>query len=206
MSILIVTLGFDEKFQVRAVMRRFKEINKVIIVGSFNDEKANNALRNLEDIIGKIAGVSYEVLEVNPYSFEDIVVSISKIIHKYEGNKFILNLSGGMRILILGVTFAFFINNINAEIEIETEDFKRLATVNINDFMPISISVDCLNILKAVALGYNTINSISSFLKLPLSTVWRKIKELRSEGLLTENNQLTAKGSLLLKIHENNFS
>ncbi|AEE94624.1 CRISPR associated DNA-binding protein, Csa3 [Acidianus hospitalis W1] len=205
MNILLVTIGFDEKFQIRALMRRFKEIDKVVIVGYFNEERAKKALESFINVINT-AGVSYELLEVNPYSFDDLIVRISKFINKNKGNRLIVNLSGGMRILILGVILSFIINYVDAEIEVETEDFKTVVSIRLKDLMPISLSNDHINILKAIKEGYVSINSLHSYLKIPLSTVWRRVKELISEGLLTEDLQLTYRGKLLLKIYESNFS
>jgi CRISPR-associated protein Csa3 len=205
MNILLVTIGFDEKFQIRALMRRFKEIDKVVIVGYFNEERAKKALESFINVINT-AGVSYESLEVNPYSFDDLIVRISKFINKNKGNRLIVNLSGGMRILILGVILSFIINYVDAEIEVETEDFKTAVSIRLKDLMPISLSNDHINILKAIKEGYVSINSLHSYLKIPLSTVWRRVKELKSEGLLTEDLQLTYRGKLLLKIYESDFS
>lgn len=205
MNILLVTIGFDEKFQIRALMRRFKEIDKVVIVGYFNEERAKKALESFINVINT-AGVNYELLEVNPYSFDNLIVRISKFINKNKGNRLIVNLSGGMRILILGVILSFIINGVDAEIEVETEDFKTVVSIRLKDLMPISLSNDHINILKAIKEGYDSINSLHSYLKIPLSTVWRRVKELKSEGLLTEDLQLTYRGKLLLKIYESDFS
>lgn len=208
MNILVVTLGFDEKFLIRAFMRRFNELNKVVIVGSFDNEKSMNALRSFEDLIQKVGGPSYDVLEVKPYPFDELVVRVSQFIRKYKGSRFILNLSGGMRIIILGVLFAFLINGVDAEIEVETENFEHLINFKISDFKPVDLSDIHLNILKAIKDGYRTVNSIHKYLGIPLSTVWRRVQEMKDQGILAEDAELklTNKGELLLKIHEIDFS
>lgn len=208
MSILVVTLGFDEKFLIRSFMRRFGELDKVVIIGSFDNERSINALQSFENIVKKVGGPPYEILEVKPYPFDELIVKVSQVIRRNKGSKFILNLSGGMRILILGVLFAFLINDVDAEIEMETENFEYLTSFRISDLKPVPLSDVHLNILRAIRDGYDTINSIHNYLSIPLSTVWRRVKEMKENGLLAEETKLkiTSKGQLILKIHEIGFS
>ncbi|WP_338602900.1 CRISPR-associated CARF protein Csa3 [Sulfolobus tengchongensis] len=198
--ILIVTLGFDEKFQIRAIMRRAPNLEKVIITGSFKEEKAKKALDSLMEFF-KMTGFSFELVEVDPHDFYGTVVTMSRLILSNQGKEFVVNLSGGMRSLILAVLSSFILTNMDAEVEVETEDFKKVITFKISDLRAPSLSADHINILDAISKGYNTVNSIHNLLNMPLSTVWRRLRELRSDGLVTEDNRLTEKGKLMLKLY-----
>ncbi|QXJ32146.1 CRISPR-associated CARF protein Csa3 [Saccharolobus shibatae] len=200
--ILVLTLGFDEKFQYRALMRQGKSIEKVIIVGGFEEEKAKKALVSLTNFL-KTVNVPYEVVEVDPRDFENIVEKVGKVIINYAGKDFTVNLSGGMRLMILAVFSAFLLTGIDAIVEIETEDLTKVYYFKVSDvtFPSLSLTKDHLTILKAIKDGYSSANVISKNTEIPLTTTWRRLNELRKEKFIDESNKLTMKGELLLKIY-----
>ncbi|QGA53927.1 CRISPR locus-related DNA-binding protein [Sulfolobus sp. E5-1-F] len=200
--ILIFTLGFDEKFQYRALMRHGKNVEKVIIVGSFREEKAKKALESLTNFI-KTVEVPYEVVDVDPIDFENIVTKVGKVILQNAGKEFVANLSGGMRLIVLGVFSAFLLTGIDAVIEIETEDFTKVYQFKMSDvtFTSLSLTKDHLAILKAIKDGYSSANSISKTTEISLTTTWRRLNELKKEKLIDDSNKLTMKGKLLLEIY-----
>ncbi|QIW23753.1 CRISPR locus-related DNA-binding protein [Sulfolobus sp. S-194] len=198
--ILVVTLGFDEKFQIRALMRRFTDLEKVIIVGSFDDERAKKALESFESVL-KSAQVNYELVEVDPHDFYDTIITITrKIINNNKGRRFVLNISGGMRILIIEVLFAFIFSGLEAEVEIESEDFNTVVSFRLSDMYPVHLTQDHLRILMSIKDGYTSVNSIHLRINLSLSTTWRRLKELREMGLIDDENKLTVKGELVIKM------
>ncbi|BCU69796.1 CRISPR-associated CARF protein Csa3 [Stygiolobus caldivivus] len=197
MVVLFTTLGFDEKFQVRAFMRWFRELESVVVIGSFSEERAKKALNSLLDVANK-ANVKYDVLEVNPYDTVDMVVKIGGKIEEYKGKELVFNLSGGMRVISLTVLLVLSLKDVDAKVEVETEDMRHLATLNVRDFRPLSVSEEHLKVLSAVKAGYNSVNSIHKYLDLPLSTVWRRVKDLKEMGLVDENMRVTFRGELVL--------
>ena len=197
MVVLFTTLGFDEKFQVRAFMRWFRELEGVVVIGSFKEERAKKALNSLLNVVNT-ANVKYDVLEVDPYDTVDMVVKIGGKIEEYKGKELVFNLSGGMRVITVTVLLVLFLKDVNAKVEIETEDMRHLTSLNVRDFRPVSVSEEHLKILGAVKAGYNSVNSIHKYLDLPLSTVWRRVKDLKDMGLVDENMKLTFRGELVL--------
>ena len=198
MTVLFTTLGFDEKFQVRAVMRWGRELEEVVIMGSFEEERAKKALDSLTNLL-KTTNIKYEVLEVNPHDILDAVIKIGNKIEEFKGKKMVFNLSGGMRILMLASLLAILIKDVDATIEVETEDMKYLATVEVRDFKPVKLTEDHLKVLKAISEGFNSVNSIRNHLDMPLSTVWRRVRDLKEMGLVDENLKLTFKGELVVR-------
>jgi len=199
MKVLLVSLGFDEKFQIRSVMRNYKEIDKVVIIGRLDNEKSKKALDSLSEFL-RTTGVDFEFVEVDPHDFNDTVAKLISIISKYKSKGFIVNLSGGMRILIIEILVAFTLSGINAKVEVETEDFLSVITFETDYLRPLSLSPDHINILNAIRKGYNTITAIHKYVGLPLSTTWRRVKDLQREGLITEDLRLTEKGELAIRI------
>ncbi|MBP1357763.1 MAG: CRISPR locus-related DNA-binding protein [Sulfolobus sp.] len=202
---LITTLGFDEKFQVRSVMRHGNELEKVVIVKPKDDnEKARKALENFQELLNRL-GIPNEVLEIDVNDFTNAVVSIAKKVFKMKDKKIVVNISGGMRALIVELISTFLITGIMAEFELETEDFKSLITFSSLDIKYGNLGTDELNILLAVKRGFNTVNKVKNYLNIPLTTAWRRIKKLESEGCITRKDDklsLTVRGTILSEIYE----
>jgi CRISPR-associated protein Csa3 len=196
-TVLLTTLGFDEKFQVRAFMRWFKELEGVVIFGSFENDLAKKALNSLVGVINS-ANVKYEVVEVNPYDFKELVFKVGRKLEDYKGKKLVFNLSGGMRVLSVALLLTLLLKDVDAIVELETEDFKGYFQFSTSDFKPVSLSKDHLEVLKAIKEGYNTVNSIHKRLNMPLSTVWRRVNDLKEMGLIDNGMRLTFKGELVL--------
>ncbi|AAK41677.1 CRISPR locus-related DNA-binding protein [Saccharolobus solfataricus] len=200
--ILILTLGFDEKFQYRALMRQGKNVDKVIIIGGFEEEKAKKALESLVNFL-RTVNVPFEIVEVDPRDFENVIENVGKVIVNNAGKDFMVNLSGGMRLMILAVFSAFLLTGIDATIEIETEDLTKVYYFRVSDVTSPSLFLTKahLTILKAIKDGYSSANMISKTTGIPLTTTWRRLNELRKEKFIDEFNKLTIKGEILLKIY-----
>lgn len=200
--ILILTLGFDVKFQLRALVGRAKGLEKVAIVGEFKNEKAKNALDTVVNFLNTV-NLPYDIIEVNIHDFQDIVTKVAKYILSNPGKEFLANLSGGMRLMIIAVLTAFLLTGIDAELEIETEDFTTVYNFRVKDIFPLSIPLtnDHIEVLKALDEGFNSVNSISRRTGIPLTSTWRRLNELRKDGLIDDSNKLTAKGKIIVKIY-----
>jgi len=201
--IAIFTLGFDTKFQIRALVKRAKSVEKVVIVGGFAEEKAKNALEDFTSFLNEVS-IPYEIKEVDPHDFQGIVIEVGKLIISDPGKDFLINLSGGMRLLNFAVFSAFLLTGVDAEVEIETEDFKSVYNFRVKDVLPLSIPLtkDHIEILKAIYNGLNSTSSISKRAGIPLTTTWRRLNELKKEGLIDDSNNLTSKGKIIVKIYE----
>ena len=200
--ILILTLGFDVKFQLRALTGRAKELEKVVIVGEFKNEKAKNALDIIVNFLNTV-NLPYEVIEVDIHDLQDIVTKVAKYILSNAGKNFIVNLSGGMRLMGIAVLAVFLLTGIDAEIEVETEDFATTYKFRVKDIMSLSkpLTKDHIEVLKAINEGLSSASSISKKNGIPTTSVWRRLKELRREGLIDSSNRLTNKGRLLVGIY-----
>ena len=201
--IAIFTLGFDIKFQIRALVKRAKGVDKVVIIGGFSEEKSKKALEDFTSFLNEVS-IPYKSIEVDPHDFQDIVVKVGKLIVSNPGEEFLINLSGGMRLLNFAVFSAFLLTGVDAEVEIETEDFKTVYNFRVKDVLPLSIPLtkDHIEILKAIYDGLNSTSSISKRAGVPLTTTWRRLNELKKEGLIDDSNNLTNKGKIIVKIYE----
>ncbi|MCY0860531.1 MAG: CRISPR-associated CARF protein Csa3 [Sulfolobaceae archaeon] len=211
---LVTTLGFDEKFQIRSLMRHSGEVEEVIIVkpkeadeNKDTAKKARAALNSFQEILNKL-GVKYEVIDIEINNLEAALIKLVQRFKELKGKKVVVNVSGGMRALILEVIFSFLILGMDVDFEMETEDFSALLTFSSNDVNFTELDEDEKALLIAVNKGVNTVNRLHKNLNIPLSTAWRRVRKLESKGCLkrtaTENAnsklELTLKGRILAEV------
>jgi len=115
--LVVFPVGFDEKFIVRALMRRREDVDglirgdKLIAVlpeGYRDEQRALNALNAIESIVGPIVGEENIVhLEV-PSTGDEMVATIKRSIEdNLTRDRVVLAvLSGGMRPLVVGTLLA----------------------------------------------------------------------------------------------------
>ena len=131
MKVLALTLGFDEKFAIRALLRAGLSFGDkaLIFLAEPLDERAVKAWKVVEDIISRyFSGVTIEAIKVNVADFYGSVRKISEKLKAEvnEGSQLIINLSGGMRALILEVLIAAHMLRLKGEVEVEFENFMGL--------------------------------------------------------------------------------
>jgi len=131
LKVLALTLGFDEKFAIRALLRAGLSFGDkaLIFLAEPLDERAVKAWKVVEDIISRyFSGVTIEAIKVNVADFYGSVRKISEKLKAEvnEGSQLIINLSGGMRALILEVLIAAHMLRLKGEVEVEFENFMGL--------------------------------------------------------------------------------
>jgi len=139
--------------------------------------------------------INLEVVKTN--DFEDIIVGIAKLVKQNLGKEFIADLTDAELQKALATISAFFLLDVNATILINDKQF---TTTDISP-MKIPLTNDHISIIKAIDEGYTSVSSISKRTGIPLTSTWRRIKELRKDGIINESIDLTYKGKLLLKIY-----
>jgi len=189
MKLLVLTLGFDEKFAVRALLRAGLSFGDkaVIFLAEPLDERAIKAWRTVEDIVSRyFSGVNVKTVKVDVSEFYDAVATIAEKLREESKNvnKVIINLSGGMRILILEVLVAAHLLKLKALVEIEFENFLGLAKFPL-ELLRIELSEKEKLILKyVVSRKETTITNIANALELSKTTAHRKVWKLASQGLI----------------------
>ena len=90
---------------------------------------------------------------------------------------------------------AFLLTGVDAEVEIEKEDFKSLYNFRVKDVLPLStlLTKDHTEVLKAVYDQLISTSSISKRGEISLTTTWRRLNELKKEGLIDDFNNLTSR-------------
>ncbi len=201
--LLVYTLGFDEKFAIRAFTRHDLNIgDKVLLITARPVvERVEKAYLTLEEFIRKYyqGKIDLELFPVNLSSFIDAVCTIKdRFIREFSNNIFdriIINLTGGLRVLVLSTFTAllFLPENITKHkyihIEVEFEDSSRLIEIPSQIIHIITFANTLTDEKKKVLRfllekGKSTIPDISASLALDPSTVRRHIYDLNEMGLV----------------------
>jgi len=189
MRLILLTLGFDEKFAVRGILRYAPKPKDVIaiITASPLVDKAEKALKTLMDILKSYAGIeNIEIVEVSVSNPESAKHKIKEFISRYEC-ELIANLSGGMRALILITLAAVLSTNRNAMIELETENLENIVTLDPEFFRPDSIDESDKRILRKIAeMGGVRLDEFAEVIGKSRTTTYRILKKLVNAGYLEE--------------------
>lgn len=185
---LIATLGFDEKFCYRAILRHgIKEGDEIILITAERVEKVEKAYEWIRKLIQTSFSdkVEIKLIQIDFKSLETSIRQLVEILNNAEG-KVIVNLSGGMRVLIAIVLLAcIFVSN-KAKIEIETEDFSAIVEIpnSLISLIKSKPSEIHLEILKRIKEGSKTVEEIAKKLERDESTIRRHLIELEAKGLV----------------------
>lgn len=193
---LVASFGFDERFVVRAIIRHGIGVGDLLLlITSTSTEKTLTAYNYVKDLASKV-GAQVELLQLGDkvYSFPDLVTELKRILlellKSYDGITILL--SGGMRVLVLGLyTAALLIpQNVKERIslEIDTED-RGIHIAIPNELLYILTPPDLgarINVLRAVVESPGlTIEELSQRLGKDESTIRRQIQTLAKLKLIT---------------------
>ncbi len=201
--ILLTTFGFDEKFQIRAVLNHGKDIEKVIIVTSITDiDKAKKALSSFTSFLDN-SSIKYEIIKVDPVNFINSVAVIAYSLPT--DKKIIANLSGGMRAIIMEALTALALKGVDADVEIETEDFQGKIFFKVSDLTRGDINSDHLLILREIWRGNRSIYKLAKATGMSTSAVSRKLSKLLKYGYIRREDTsyiLNNKGMIMALMME----
>lgn len=186
--IIAFTFGFDERFAVRAMVRRSvsKDDEVAVIVPSYRlDERGEKALTALNDFVTRyINQEGVKRYEVDIDDFYQAVSSMAEIIRSWTARPIVLNLSGGMRLLIIEVFTAAVMSGIPITIEMETEDGKTYTEFKTADIQTYELEPLDVEILKLLTRSKMTLKIIADSLNVSRPTAWRHVKKLKDLGLV----------------------
>jgi len=201
MTYIIAPLGFDIRPVIRAMMDSgFADLKGVylIVPKGEKDQRVETALSEVKKV-AQLGGLNeLKKVEVDYSDFFQAILSIRKLIDSISisGEKIIVSLGGGMRVLVTEVLIACIIANeaqrkmLEVFIYPESGEGTRVSFV-VQDVITISNLHEeefrLLNVIKE--MRYGSITSISEKLKIPKSTAWKKINKLVEMGLVREERR-----------------
>lgn len=190
--VIITTLGFEEKFTVRSITRHgLDKGDKIVLITGPKVERSEKAISFIKEFISKYypLEVSLNIWDIPVHDIYSMVSRIKQILMEEvkEADRVIVNLSGGMRILILAVFLALTLINIpSLTLEVEAEDSSTLITIPSEILQLPRIEGSKLEILKILV---NTgkpmsIDEIAETLSRDESTIRRHVQKLRKLKLV----------------------
>jgi len=198
---LIATFGWTEQFVLSSILRHGVGAGDriVLLIPDRRDGKSEAVLRDFESFLSRYSeGVRLSIERIPLDSFDRMVARISEIfqgISSKAPEKIIINLSGGMRALILATYIATLLTfSENVVIELETEDREksyRIPNLSIKGLVKLT-EIDKKILENLGEEGADT-SKLLRHLKIPRSTLHKRLRELESRGLIS----IERKGRLL---------
>jgi len=191
MKVLALTLGFDERFAVRAMMRGGISSGDRIVVFMAEpvEERASRCLQVVREFLSRyVRDVEFRVLKVDVGRFEEAVSRIRRGLQEAVrgAEEVVLNLSGGMRALILEVLSAALLLGLDCMVEVELENLTGVVSFPIRLLRASKLSRGDLEILSRLLKtgGWVSLSELSRVSKMPRSTVHKRLRRLIEIGLV----------------------
>lgn len=197
-KLLILTIGFDEKFPLRAVMRRGVSPGDVVLLVTASpiEERVKKAINMFRRMMLNVAkDVDIQILELPVENPVESIRLIRRKVDEVKADKVELNLSGGMRILLLEVLLALSPLRLDIPVEMELENGRAIVEIDLKWFRATAPNYEEMEIMKAVKerqpatldmlVKYFTIKeNETKYMKYPRSTLHRKLSKLVNAGFL----------------------
>jgi len=208
---LILTLGFDERFCFRAILRHgIKEGDEVVLITAGLVDRVKKAYEWIKTVVERSYDVEVKLIEVDVKNLMKAILDVVKILDEYKDWNVIVNLSGGMRILTIIMLFALTIKPMrHIKVEIELEDLSALIEIPTQLFavgdVKSKLTNEKIEVLKLIS-RFEEVKEIVKVLGKDASTVRRHIASLVEMGLVSVEKRkplkvkLTDFGELILKV------
>jgi len=182
--IVAVTFDSDEKFAVKALLRHYSERRRVVAIvpEGYQDDRALSVLNDFVKRYVNEEGV--ELIKVPIGDFHGSVLTLARTFRSWAERPIILNLSGGMRLLVVEALCAALISRVPMTIEVESEDGKALVAFITDDLSIPEIDEVDRQIIESLARGVRTLDPLSERLGISKPTVWRRLRRLERAGMV----------------------
>ncbi|HIP58771.1 MAG TPA: CRISPR locus-related DNA-binding protein [Archaeoglobus profundus] len=208
---LILTLGFDERFCFRALLRHeIKEGDEIVLITAGLVDKVKKAYEWIKTVVERSYDVKIKLIEIDVKNLMKAILDVVNLLDEYKDWNVIVNLSGGMRILTIIMLFALTIKSMrHIKVEIELEDLSALIEIPTQLFVVGDVKSKLTNekieILKLIS-QFEEVKKIVEVLGKDASTIRRHIASLVEMGLVNVEKRkplkvkLTDFGELILKV------
>jgi CRISPR locus-related DNA-binding protein len=191
---LVTTIGFDERFVVRALIRYLENIDHFIgILSTPIEQRALQAISNIKNFIDKYVvdsgkRLAYEFIEIDITDPYEAIARLKRIFTS--NNEYIVNLSGGMRALTIATFIAFIISRARGEIEIELENLQGRISIDPRIVTAGPLNSDEEKIVNTIKkLGRATYRDIMKETGIPRATLFKHLSSLRSRGVIDQQRE-----------------
>ncbi|MBI2130341.1 CRISPR locus-related DNA-binding protein, partial [Candidatus Woesearchaeota archaeon] len=177
---------------------KFSPDKVIIITSKPKDEKKSISRKSIKSIRDKYKTIKIEVADTSVYEIPKIVNDVCKIIDKEykSGNDMLLHISEGRKTQSLGVLFAGFIKKDKIKgVYYLVEETNKALHMPLLDF---KLSATKTMILRELASGNKKVADIIRKSKKSKAMIYAHINELKKEGYITENLEITDAGRICI--------
>jgi CRISPR locus-related DNA-binding protein len=212
MKTFIATLGWTEWPVASAIIKHglSKGDRIILFTPEKKDDRSKVAVNEVKNFVSKFAP-SVEVSEV-PVPVHDPargIIVLAGLIGKEagEGRDLVVNLSGGMRVLVLETILALSLLHVgNLVLELQTEDKVELRLPRIWE-VPQELSGHEARAIKALGEKSASLSDLAKALRISVATAHRLLKRLEARDAVLSKKvgkerimELTEKGRILLAL------
>ncbi|RLF30177.1 MAG: hypothetical protein DRN14_00720 [Thermoplasmata archaeon] len=194
-KLIVLTIGFDEKYGLKALLRKGITIeDKVLVLVHENPGSGVKAsIDELKEVLSKALGneVTMDVVEVPIWDFFKASMVITEAIKERleEGAKVRAALSSGSRALILETIFSLImLGDAVEEMEADTEDGRAVIIFPKGVLRPPQVDETDIEILSFLFEGDKDTNELQRLMSakrpFPKSTLFKRLIILRDKGLV----------------------
>lgn len=210
MKTFVATLGWTEWPVASAIIKHgLSRGDKVVLLSpEKKDDRSRTAINEVKSFVSRFAPyVEVSEISIPVHSPVDAISSIARlVVRESRGKDLIVNLSGGMRILVLETLLALMLTRVeNLVLELQTEDKVDLQLPLLwrpaKDLSPEARSI--LKVLKE--RGSISLSNLARALRISLTTAYRLSKHLENIGVITSRKigkermmELTTMGKIIL--------
>ena len=197
-TLFVLTLGFEEKYAVRMITRHgLDKGDRLLIITGPRVEKSEKAISYLKEFVNRYypQEVGIEAIEVNVKDWLEATKTIKVTIVEQakEFDRVIVNMSGGMRALVLATFCAIILaekelRDKKLRVELELEDGSAIVEVPHELFKAmraiIQLSPEKFEILQRLTISEMTVSELARELGRDVSTIRRHILDLEKAELV----------------------
>ncbi|MDW8034729.1 MAG: CRISPR-associated CARF protein Csa3 [Nitrososphaerota archaeon] len=213
MKTFIATIGWTEWPIASAIIKHGLSKGDMILLLSpeKRDERSREAISEVKGFVSKFAqGVEVTDIPIPVHDPVESVVILAKMMKEEaeKGRKLIVNLSGGMRILVIEVLLALTLLKIdNLDLEIRTEDKVDMSIPRLWKCYPELTREEVMVLETLFKGGEASLSEISRRIRASIATVHRVLKRMEKDGLISSKKSgkeklvvLTSKGKVLYRL------
>ncbi len=194
-KLIVLTIGFDEKYGLKALLRKgIMTSDKILILVHQNPgDEVKRSIEELKEVLGRALGgeVVMNVVEVPIWNFNEASMTIVEAIKSRmdEETKVRAALSSGSRALILETLFSLvMLGDKVEEVEVDTEDGKAVIPFPMGILSPPPIDETDIEILGYLYEGDKDTNDLQRLMSarrpFPKSTLFKRLIILREKKLV----------------------
>ncbi|RLI25333.1 hypothetical protein DRO58_06505, partial [Candidatus Bathyarchaeota archaeon] len=205
--------GFEEKFALRGLTRHgISKGDRLILLTGPTIERVRKAASYVRNFIDKYYSGegSVDLVELPVHDFYQTTLRVKQVLENVAAmDQVIVNLSGGMRIIVLAVFIAVMLLSMrNVKVELETEDSSTYLTIDAVALKSImsfeELSEEKMRILEVLTREEKalTVAALSKRLRRDSSTIRKHLRSLEEAGLVIvkKRKPLTVKSHPVLNL------